>query len=316
MKRLSAVALAAALAAVPAAAGSFSSSARGTTAAEFLNLGAGARAAAMGGAYCAVVDEPSAVYWNPAAMTRVARRAATLMHAVMLNSSAYEYGSYVQNEGRLGAVGFGVQYYTPGRIVQTNEAGTPLSNVLPYDLALSWGYAREYRGFSFGGSVKIIDSKIVNSASAGAVDLGVLSPKLLDERLRLAFTATNLGGDVIAFDQAGAQLPLALRAGGAYELLPSLVVSADAVFPKSDQPYGAVGAEYKIAGPNDRLGSSDGWSFLGRAGFNSQTIGSVDGFTGVSMGFGVLIRRASIDYAFVPLGGLGQVHRLSLTCSF
>ena len=315
MKRLAAAALAAALAA-PAAAGSFSSSARGTTAGEFLNLGAGARAAAMGSAYCAVVDEPSAVYWNPAAMTRVPGRAATLSHALVLNSSAYEYGSYVQNEGRVGVFGFGVQYYTPGKIVQTDEAGTPLSNLLPYDLALSWSYAREFHGFSFGGTVKLIDSKIINSASAGALDLGVLSPTLLDERLRLAFTATNLGGDTISFDQAGAKLPLTLKAGGAYQLLPSLLVSADAVFPKSDQPYAAVGTEYKIAGPSDRLGSPNVWSFLGRAGFSSQSIGSVDGFTGFSLGFGVAVRRASVDYAFAPLGGLGQVHRLSLTGSF
>lgn len=315
MNRLAAVVLSAALAAAPAAAGGFSSSARGTTAAEFLNLGAGARAAAMGGAYCAAVDDPSAVYWNPAAMTRVARRSATLMHALLINSSAYEYGSYVQNEGPLGAFGFGAQYYTPGKIVQTNEAGTPLGNVLPYDLALSWAYAHEYRGFSFGGAVKLIDSKIINSASAGALDFGVLSPKLLGERLRLAFTAANLGGDTIAFDQAGAKLPLALRAGGAYELLSSLLVSADAVFPESDHPYGAIGAEYKIAGPDGR-GVSDDWSFFGRAGFNTQTIGSVDGFTGVSIGFGVFARRAGVDYAFAPIGGLGQLHRLSLTCSF
>lgn len=32
---------------------------------EFLEIGAGARAVAMGGAYTAVADEPSAFYWNP-----------------------------------------------------------------------------------------------------------------------------------------------------------------------------------------------------------------------------------------------------------
>ena len=315
MRRLAAVALAA-LAASAAAAADFSTSARGTTAAEFLNLGAGARAAAMGSAYAAAVDEPSAVYWNSAGMTRVAGRAATLMHSVMINSSAYEYGSYVQNEGWRGVFGFGAQYYTPGKIVQTNEAGTSLGNLLPYDLALSFAYARQYRGFSFGGAVKIIDSKIINSASAGAVDLGFLSPTLLDERLRLAFTATNLGGDTITFDQVGASLPLTLRAGAAYRFFPDLLLSADAVFPKSDQPYGAIGTEYETAGTSDPLGTPGEWGFFGRAGFNTQTIGSVDGFAGVSLGFGVSLRRASVDYAFVPFGGLGQVHRLSLSCSF
>ena len=132
----------------------FSEAARATTAADFLGLGAGARAAAMGGAYSAAVDEASAVYWNPAAMTLVKHRSATLMHEALFNSSSYEYGAYVQNEGALGAFGFGAQYFTPGRIVQTNEAGSSVGSVLPYDMALSWSYAREFRGFSFGVTAK------------------------------------------------------------------------------------------------------------------------------------------------------------------
>lgn len=294
----------------------FQAAARGTFAGEFLGLGAGARAAAMGGAYSAVVDEASAVYWNPAAMTRVARRSATLMHAAALNASSYEYGSYVQNEGVLGAFGFGAQYFSPGRFVRTNEAGVSVGNVTPYDMALSWSYAREVGGFSLGASAKVVDSRIVNSASAGALDVGLLSPALLDDRLRLAFTAVNFGGDTMVFDQAGAKLPLAVRGGGAYQLLPSLLVSADAVFGQSDRPYGALGAEYRLGGPGYRLSDARGWGFAARAGLNTQTIGSVDGFTAVAMGFGVSLHGAAIDYAFAPFGGLGQVHRLSITCAF
>ena len=38
----------------------------GTTAAQFLKIGIGARALAMGGAYSAVSDDATALYWNPA----------------------------------------------------------------------------------------------------------------------------------------------------------------------------------------------------------------------------------------------------------
>ena len=38
----------------------------GTRSAEFLTLGAGARAEAMGQAFTAVADDGSALYWNPA----------------------------------------------------------------------------------------------------------------------------------------------------------------------------------------------------------------------------------------------------------
>ena len=38
----------------------------GTTAAKFLSIGIGPRANAMGGAFTSIVDDASALYWNPA----------------------------------------------------------------------------------------------------------------------------------------------------------------------------------------------------------------------------------------------------------
>ena len=42
-----------------------------TTSAAFLEIGAGARALAMGGAYVSVADDANSMYWNPAGMTRI-----------------------------------------------------------------------------------------------------------------------------------------------------------------------------------------------------------------------------------------------------
>jgi hypothetical protein len=38
----------------------------GTTAAKFLSIGIGPRANAMGGAFTSIVNDASALYWNPA----------------------------------------------------------------------------------------------------------------------------------------------------------------------------------------------------------------------------------------------------------
>ena len=45
----------------------------GTTSASFLEIGAGARSLAMGGAYVSLANDVSALYWNPAGIVSVVR---------------------------------------------------------------------------------------------------------------------------------------------------------------------------------------------------------------------------------------------------
>ncbi len=61
-------------------------------AAEFLNVGVGARAGAMGGAFSAVADDATASYWNPAGLRLLAGRQVGLMHAAQFaNHVKYDY---------------------------------------------------------------------------------------------------------------------------------------------------------------------------------------------------------------------------------
>ena len=45
----------------------------GTTAAKFLSIPVGARAVGMGGAFVAVADDASSLYWNPAGIARLSQ---------------------------------------------------------------------------------------------------------------------------------------------------------------------------------------------------------------------------------------------------
>jgi len=283
----------------------FNSGARGTTSADFLELGVGARAVGMGQAYSAVADDATSLYWNPAGLTRVEHADATFMHAPYLDSTFYDYGAYAQRAGRH-AWGLGVQYFSAGSIAQTDQNNASLGSFSPYDLAASAGYA--YRltegGLSIGGDVKYIQSKILATASTVAADLGVQSGLFWD-RLRLAVTATNMGGE-LKFEQESDPLPFALRYGASVNITKDWLAALDLVSPRDDSSYAALGTEYI-------LHATDQFQFAGRLGYNSLTTSDVSGFTGLSCGMGIGYRSLAFDYAFLPYGSLGLTHRISLS---
>jgi hypothetical protein len=130
----------------------------------------------------------------------------------------------------------------------------------------------------------------------------------MDGKLHLAFTADNLGG-TLKFDSANENLPMAFKVGSAYQISHNWLASLDITAPRGGNPYAGIGTEYVLY-------SGAVWRFAGRAGYNSQTEQSISGFSGASFGFGIGYSEITIDYAIVPLGGLGQAQRISLTYNF
>src|SRR5262245_2955826 len=117
----------------------FNSGAKGTTTAEFLKLGAGARAEAMGEAFSAVADDATALYWNPGALTRIHEKSssATLMHAPYVASSFFDYVGFAKNINGRDAWGASLQYFSAGAITQTDVNGFDQGSFTPYDMAAS-----------------------------------------------------------------------------------------------------------------------------------------------------------------------------------
>ena len=292
----------------------FSSDARGTTAAGFLKLGAGARAAGLGDAQAAVADDASALYWNPAGLSRIEGSSLVLMHAPYLVSTQFDFAAFAQrfDENTFGA---SVQYFSAGPIARRSDSNGDLGSYQPYDLALTLGYARRlddtwrdtFNLESAGVSAKLIQSKILHTAQTTAVDVGFLSVGYFEDRLHLGYTAANIGG-TLKYEQVAERLPLTFRVGAAFLALPEWTLALDGVFPRDNAPHAAFGTEYRGGGEDLR------WAV--RAGVNTRTLGDVGGLTGVSVGVGASHEGIGLDYALVPFGDLGLSHRISLSLAF
>jgi hypothetical protein len=308
MKILKLALLAVLLPALSWGAASFSSAGRGTTAAGFLKLGVGARATAMGEGYSAIVDEASAVYWNPAAINRIGKRSVTFMHASYLNTSVFNYAAFAQSLGPTSGWGVGIQHFSAGDIEQLDDNGAQVGTFNPNDVALSLSYARQLGPISLGMTGKFIQSKIIDSAQALAMDFGVLTPAYFNDTMRLSMTVVNLGTKM-KFEDKAEDLPMSVRFGSAFNVTDQWVAAADLGFPNDNAPFLAAGTEYNVP-----LG--DALSFSGRCGYNSRSVVNSDQYAGIAFGFGLGYRKLSFDYGFLPFGSFGLVHRISLTRKF
>src|SRR3989338_2738082 len=101
----------------------FSAKSAGTTTADFLNLPIGARAAGMGGAYTAVSEDASAIYWNPAGLVQIPKLSAIFMRAQYLEEISYQYAAYAHRLSYDSVIAGSVMLTDIGSITQTAISG-------------------------------------------------------------------------------------------------------------------------------------------------------------------------------------------------
>jgi hypothetical protein len=177
----------------------------GTTAAPFLGIGVGARATAMGGAQVAQAQGPSALYWNPSAITAMTTNGAEFSNSQWFADSRLQHAALVFEAGGLGhfglsvtALDYGDEPVTVSELCGTNnpvcETGEQWDAL---DLAVGVSYARALTDrFSFGGTVKLVRQQIWNeSAAGGALDLGVTYDTGF-QGSRIGMAMTNFGTDM------------------------------------------------------------------------------------------------------------------------
>jgi len=152
----------------------------GTTAAKFLSVGIGPRANAMGGAFSSVVNDASALYWNPAGAADITQNEAMFTYTSLFKDLDINlnYFAVVIPAEDIGSFGLSVTALDYGEMDLTTEyypEGTgERFSAASYAFGLS--YAKNItEWFAAGLTVKYITEGIFNSTANGvAFDVGTL----------------------------------------------------------------------------------------------------------------------------------------------
>ena len=302
MMRLFALAAAAGLtAAAPSAAAGV-----GTTGAQFLQVGVGARPLAMAGAFSTLADDANAINWNPGALGQVKAKSVTASYNALFKDENQGFLGYATPMGQSGAAAVGFNYLMVSDIPRrAAESDTPDSTFTNQNYVVDFAYGRSVipDKLSLGANLKYIHEDLDTfKGSAMAVDLGALY-KTPVEHLTAGLIMQNLGTKL-----GPDSLPLTFKGGAAYRLFKERLVLASDVdwLAMDERAYWDIGAEFWL---DKALALRAGYEL----GHGADKTGSMVGF---ATGFGVKISQIVLDYAFVPFGDLGNTHRFTLGWRF
>jgi hypothetical protein len=314
LKRL---ALAALLAAAPALA---RADGNGTSGADFLKIGMGARPAAMGGAYGAVADDADATRWNPAGLALLDRNEIDVMHLAYLADISYESVAVGGPLSRLSGWGLSLDYlWQPPFDSTNNDFGQPTDSAgTGYDFAAGASYGYNFGNYHTsdfnisnisGGVTLRVVQEMLSGVKADALygDVGMVAE--IFDGFRAALVVQNLG-TTITFVSVAAPPPTNAKLGLAWKMhindTNSLLLAYDVnhQIDMTDTDYQSwyqdLGLEYTLF---NLLSLRGGWGF-----------GTALG--GLTAGAGFHWQGMGLDYAFVPYGDLGYTHRVSLSYQF
>jgi hypothetical protein len=287
----------------------------GTFDGQFLKIGVGARAEGMGGAFVAVADDASAVFWNPAGIARLEEDKTQLLGNVATWPADLKFyqGTVVFHvKGLPGAVALHARSLSMSQEPE-RTAYRPDGTGLTFDAGYStFGltYARSLTDkFTVGLNANLVQLGLAEfKQSTVTFDLGTLYD-VGTLGMKIGMGIQNIGSQV-QFIEKTARIPAVFRVGTSFQVLNSsqnhLIGSFEFSHPPDNSERANVGAEY---GYKDFLFIRGGYNI------NYDAEGLAAG-AGVHFPVSTLHTTANLDYAFTDMGDLGEVHRVSLNLKF
>lgn len=295
----------------------------GISTAQFLKIGVGGRATAMGDAFVAVANDASALFWNPAGVSQISNDQVMFSHNEWVVDIKHEFLGAVYHLSSMDVVGVSFTALHMDEMPVTTE-------FQPYgtgeyfkfgDIAIGLTYSRKMtEQFSFGGTIRYMEETLDKLKMRGImIDLGTYYWTGLGST-RFAVAITNFGnelspdGKVVLFgkreksDWQSFSPPTMFRIGFAFE-------------PYETEEH-RVTTSIQLNHPNDNsenvsLGAEYCWQKMLnlRAGYKIN-VDEQDFTFGAGVTLPVAIADVTVDYAYAKFERLGSTHRFSLILGF
>lgn len=297
---------------------------------EFLELTNSARIAALGGTQTAILDttDLNLPYQNPAMLDKGMEKKVLVNYVNYLSDVNYGYASFAKSYEGVGNFALGLHYINYGKFQEATELGELTGNQFKAaEYALYMIYSNHYKRLKYGATLKPILSSFESYQSFGlAADFGV-SFASKDKYTNVALVARNVGGQITTYYNNGQResIPFNLQAGISRKLAHAPILlsinmqhinhwdlasnttttSGDLITDiyQREEGFGKQLMRHLVWGV-EILPSPN---FTLRAGYNYQRRQELKydeklAAVGFSFGFGIKIKRFTLDY------GIAQYH--------
>ena len=278
---------------------------------DFLRLDSSPRAAALGGAYVSVNDDPNIIFYNPAGITNIENIPISfsfLKHLVDINSVSLASTFNIDGIGKFAS---SLQYINYGDFEERDESGNKLGNFNPSDLAFTIAYGNRFNeNLTYGIGLKLIYSNIADNSSLGiAGDLG-LQYLLPQNGWSFGLSVLNIGNQLTYYNEVSEDLPTSIQLGATktLERMPLQIFFAFTRLNDDDRfKFFNIGAEFTLS---KIIQLRFGYDNIKR---EEYKVASSSGLGGFSFGIGIDVKGYDVDYAFNSIGDIGAMHRIGVT---
>lgn len=269
----------------------------GTAGGQFLLLGGGARAIAMGDAYVGLAEGSSAVFWNPAGLARTEFTQLNYMYNQWFVDIRHQYFEVAYPTDN-GVFGGSYSVLDSGNIQGYDSGGAVTSTIKATDTGLTFAWGRRVnQQFLIGLGAKNISENLENSSAvATAIDAGLQFE--INPSLTFGLAIQNVG-QPLKFIAEDTPLPQTYRIGFG---------SVNRMFENKL----SIGLDY-VSSAGSAAGLNYGLEYL-LSGLVALRYGSAAGK--LRAGVGIQSGNIGLDYAYVAHDDLGAAHQVSFSYSF